>query len=859
MIGGGLFVVVLAIFNHHILEIYFLLSMRKNKVHKLKTEAEFSNLAALRDFFVRYGKKAGLTKKQLNDGKLAVDEAVTNVMRHAYAGSAKGPIIMQVARRENRFEAVFTDWGKEFDWSSVIDPDLNKYVQVRRKGGLGVWLIKKLTDNVHHERKNGMNILTISYDFATEQKRALFGEFFSGVRSRMNVTMRFAALGMAMVTAILAGVYMMTRSSQEGLATRSFIKRGVNTVRNVAENSGPSLVEEEYLKLNELVANIKKNVLTVSYITVLDGKGRIIADSDSRQVLTRYRRPSGVKALGKESIRMDSYKNRAGLGFMNIAVPVVFSRRKIGEVHLGLDLSLVARAEGLADSNLRTFFFTLLIWVVGLVGVVMLTWVFITPIRKLSRAMALVGAGEHASTDLSSSFSEYGEINKVFNDMIDRLRRSEAQLTDQTRIKKEMQLAKDIQETLLPKEIPETEGYELTGSYRSALEMGGDYYDFFYVDKHSLGLVVGDVSGKGIGAALIMTMVRTAMRTEARGNKRASDVLDKINRLVAHDIKKGMYITMYYVVLDSKKRTINYSSAGHNPMILYRGAEDNIYFLNPKGFAVGLQLGDMNLFSKNIKSQSVVLNKGDLLFIYTDGITEAMNSNREEFGETRLVEFIKHNHHLPLDDFKEAMDKEISRFTGDYPQSDDITYIVIRRKEHPEVEYYGRVCRLIDLVQNSNMLLEKVLEKTRFSKEEYEAIMAKYEKKGLKAFEPKVQEEEVETDTISHATLEQSKKIVAIVRDNPSWGAIRIQKTLQTEEFGNEVLTVNIVNKELRKLKLDTRRRRQHFADREISANTVYKDVDKKSGPLKEEVVEPIDIKNIPPPPDFGGGEKNSG
>ena len=829
--------------------------MRKNKPYRLKTQAEFSNLASLRDFFVKYGKRCGLTKKQLNDGKLAVDEAVTNVMRHAYAGKSKGPIVMEVVRREDRFEVVFTDWGREFDWSSVIDPDLNKYVQVRRKGGLGVWLIKKLTDNVQHERRDGMNILTISYIFAVEQKKALFGEFLSGIRSRMNVTMRFAALGMVMITVILTGIYLMTRSSQEGMATRSFVKRGVVAVRNVAANSGALLAEEDFLKLNERVAIVKKNVEAASYISVVSRGGRIVADSDSRQILRMYRRPAGVRSLGKKDINMEQYKNRAGRGFMDIAVPVRFAGRKIGEVHLGLDMSLLARAEGLAETNLRTFFLTLLIWVVGAVGVVLLTWVFITPIKKLSKAMALVGAGEHSAARLESSFSEYGEISTVFNDMVDRLRKSEAQLTDQTRIKKEMQLAKDIQETLLPKEIPETEGYELTGSYRSALEMGGDYYDFFYVDKHSLGLVVGDVSGKGIGAALIMTMVRTAMRTEARGNKRASDVLDKINRLVANDIKKGMYITMYYVVLDSKKRTINYSSAGHNPMILYRGAEDNIYFLNPKGFAVGLQLGDMNLFTKNIKSQSVVLNKGDLLFIYTDGITEAMNANREEFGETRLVDFIKHNHHMPLDEFKEAMDKEISRFTGDYPQSDDITYIVIRRKEHPEVEYYGRVCRLIELVENSNMLLEKVLEKTKFSREEYDKIMVKYEKKGLKGFEPKVKEEEVEADTISHATLEQSKKIVAIVREHPTWGAIRIQKTLRTDDFGNEELTVNIINKELKKLKLDTRRRRQHFADREISANTIYKDVDKKI--KKANDAQPVDIKNIPPPPDFNkDGEK---
>lgn len=804
-----------------------MLWMRKDKIYSLRVRADFENLAKLRDFFISHSKKAGLTRKQINDGKLAVDEAVTNVMRHAYEAE-KGDILMEIVRTDEYMEVVFKDWGREFDWSSVIDPDLNKYVKIRRKGGLGVWLIKKLTDKVSHERINDMNVLSIRFNIAAEERRVAFSDLFSNIRSRMSISVRFGLIGSTMITAIILGTYFYTQANQQGLATRSFVGRGINAARNVADNGAPYLVENTVndIALMELLSRITNNVSVIRYITVVNSKDLIVADTNPNRLLTSYNPPSRIRPLGEKSILQQDYLDDDGRRrIKRISVPMKVNQVKIGEVHLGLDMSMIADVEGLAQDQLRTFFITLLVWAVAIVGIIVLTSIFIHPIRKLSRAMALVGSGERNLTEFGGSVSEFSEIGQAFQDMVERLQKSEAQLTDQTRIRKEMQLAKDIQETLLPKEIPTTEGFELAGNYRSALEMGGDYYDFFYVDKHALGLVVGDVSGKGIGAALIMTMVRTAMRTEARGNKRASDVLDKLNKLVANDIKKGMYITMFYVVLDSKKKTINYSSAGHNPMILYRGAEDNVYFLNPKGFAVGLQLPDMNLFSKSIKSENVTLAKGDLLLIYTDGITEAMNDERDQFGEQRLVDFIKANHHLPPKQFSDALNAEISRFTRDYPQSDDITYIVIRRKEDPAVEYYGRVCRLVELVENSNMLLEKVLEKTGFSQEEYDTVMAKYKAKGLKAFKPAGMGIE-EGESLSHATLEQSKKIVTIVRRHPAYGSKRIQNMLKTEEFGFEELTLNVINKELKKLKLDTKAKRKHFASRELSENTIYADLE---------------------------------
>ena len=121
-------------------------------------------------------------------------------------------------------------------------------------------------------------------------------------------------------------------------------------------------------------------------------------------------------------------------------------------------------------------------------------------------------------------------------------------------------MAQEIQHTLLPASFPDIEGYEIASYYEAAKEVGGDYFDFVEVDRDTLGIVVADVSGKGVPGSLVMTMIRTALRTEARGNKNAADVLARVNDFVLNDMKRGMFVTIFYIILDSKNRTINYAA-----------------------------------------------------------------------------------------------------------------------------------------------------------------------------------------------------------------------------------------------------------------------------------------------------------
>jgi len=148
------------------------------------------------------------------------------------------------------------------------------------------------------------------------------------------------------------------------------------------------------------------------------------------------------------------------------------------------------------------------------------------------------GAGEVKDEIDFDTNDEAGEIAKAFSDITVTLRDSQKNLAEQERLQKEMELAQDIQQTLLPTDVPELEGYEIASYYQAAKEVGGDYYDFIEVDKDTLGIVVADVSGKGVPGSLIMTMIRTALRTEARSIKSASEVLARVNDFVVNDMKK---------------------------------------------------------------------------------------------------------------------------------------------------------------------------------------------------------------------------------------------------------------------------------------------------------------------------------
>jgi len=249
-------------------------------------------------------------------------------------------------------------------------------------------------------------------------------------------------------------------------------------------------------------------------------------------------------------------------------------------------------------------------------------------------------------------------------------------ISERERMQKELEIARNVQVGLLPKESPVVNGFDISGTCLPAKEVGGDYFDFVRLGPAKLGIAVGDVSGKGVPAAIYMTLTKGILQSHAEENISPKLVLNKVNKLLYRTIEKNSFVSMFYAILDTDSRQLTYARAGHNPGIIVSQGEGNSTLLSAEGIALGLEEG--TVFDKTLQENTIEVKTGDTLVFYTDGIVEAMNERLDEFGEKKFLEIIEKNRHLSSSRMIDLILKEIRDFAASYPQNDDITLVVIK-------------------------------------------------------------------------------------------------------------------------------------------------------------------------------------
>jgi len=243
-------------------------------------------------------------------------------------------------------------------------------------------------------------------------------------------------------------------------------------------------------------------------------------------------------------------------------------------------------------------------------------------------------------------------------------------------IQNDLNISRDIQQAILPKNFPpfpHQTSFDIYASMVAAQEVGGDFYDFFMIDKRRLGFVIGDVSGKGISAAIFMAVSRTLIRATGIKGEPVSECMEYVNNLLCNESVSSMFVTVFYGILNTHTGEVDYVSAGHNPP----------YLISSNGIQKvemtdGLALGIMNDF--NFKSNKIQLKKDDKLVLYTDGVIEAFNVEEMEYGEEQFETFLYNNRDLGVETIIKDSFTDVCDFVDGAPQSDDITLLGISFK-----------------------------------------------------------------------------------------------------------------------------------------------------------------------------------
>ncbi|HSH19071.1 MAG TPA: SpoIIE family protein phosphatase [Draconibacterium sp.] len=235
----------------------------------------------------------------------------------------------------------------------------------------------------------------------------------------------------------------------------------------------------------------------------------------------------------------------------------------------------------------------------------------------------------------------------------------------------DLNVSRDIQQAILPKTFPpfpDEPNFDIYASMVAANEVGGDFFDFFLIDEHRLGFVIGDVSGKGISAAIFMAVSRTLIRATGLKGDSVSECMQYVNNLLCKDSVSSMFVTVFYGILNTQTGEVDYVNAGHNPPYIL--SSDGI---RPVEMTNGLALGVMDDFT--FESKKVGLKKGEQLLLYTDGVIEAFNSEETAYGEEKYEKFLNNNLNLPIETVIKNSFTDVYDFVDGAPQSDDITLL----------------------------------------------------------------------------------------------------------------------------------------------------------------------------------------
>lgn len=437
-------------------------------------------------------------------------------------------------------------------------------------------------------------------------------------------------------------------------------------------------------QLRKLASSVK--ILKTGYGILISGKGTMFTDTLEKPVmnetifsLAERRGSKKLMEIGRSMLRGESgfgpFVTASGREFWACYEPIPSSRWTLAVVFPGdelySDVNRLKMTAGLLAAG-GIFLLSLVI--------VLISRSISGPLRAMAKATEEMAKGNlDAPVPAVKSHDEVGILAESFRQMGESLKKYIRDLTETTaakeRIESELSIAHDIQMSILPKTFPpfpDRKEFDIYAFIEPAKKVGGDFYDFFFIDDTHLCFVIADVSGKGVPAALLMAEAKTLIKATAMGSKSPDQILHNVNNELCRDNNMRMFVTIFVGILDTDTGEVLYSNGGHNPPLTI-GIDGEAEFLSVSpGTVAGLWENFEYVTGR------LVLQKGETLFMYTDGVTEAMNPADELFSEERLLRSVMALSAKPIGEMLRKLNEEIISFAQGAPQSDDITMMALR-------------------------------------------------------------------------------------------------------------------------------------------------------------------------------------
>lgn len=308
-------------------------------------------------------------------------------------------------------------------------------------------------------------------------------------------------------------------------------------------------------------------------------------------------------------------------------------------------------------------------------------------VHELASGTEHVRRGDFSHRIMVNSADQLGDLAESFNSMTASVEDLLREKAEKERLEQELRIARQIQMSLLPQGPLKLDGLSVTAHCEPAREVGGDYYDYFALGDKRVGIIIADVAGKGTSAALYMAELKGLMLSLSQLHASPRELLIRANRIIAQHLDARSFITMTYAVVDLCARTLTYARAGHCPLMYLEGGRGTgdrnrrVQVQVPDGLVLGLKIDNGERFDSLLEEVTLRLGVGDVVLLFTDGVTEAMNAAGEPFGEERLAEFVGEHGDLPFEELRERIVREVRVFVGDTGLQDDLTLVLLKVDE----------------------------------------------------------------------------------------------------------------------------------------------------------------------------------